>query len=403
MDIKNIEKLRKLIPASISECKCALFEVDNNAEKAFDLLKQLKVKPIVEKTGISIDEAFFVYKQCNGDIEKAIARIQYIRSAPPDGETEYLPDMFKKIRDKSRYASKIFRYLTRDIGTQDYEVFMALLPGLKDDSLLFDYFGEDFIKIMIELLIKINYMVNSNEYKRRMDSMDGFDREAEMQRNNWSRLLLIETIANAINVDKCNTYEKYWIGDYNLNKLLNEYVVLCNDNTHEKAAHCLNDFIANGVKPESVFVKLAENLDDKEHAAAILARMGITDWGEIPYKFYELLVEVKNTYKIFRRSNVISQFILVVHPLCGKNVSKSAISFSYFSYEGALSDWGWNKSGSTERLIEDKIISKREAGIFEKLGNLLFTEQLNSCKIRELYNDFFQGKDPFEVIYSLPE
>lgn len=404
MDIQNIEKLRKLIPASISECKNTLLEADNDVEKAFDLLKQHKMIPIVKKTGASIDEAFLTYEQCNGDLEKTIERILYIRNAPPERENEYLPDMFKRTKDRTKYTNKIFRYLTREIGSKDYDTFMTLLPGLKDDSRLFDYYGEDFIKIMMELLIKINYMVYSDEYKRRLRSMDEFDREALIQQNNCNRILLIETIVNAINVDEYSTQKKYWIGDYNLNKLLNEYVILCNYNTYDGAAHCLNDFIAHGISPASVFVKLAENSENKEHTVAILARMGITEWGEIPDKFSDLLVEVKNAYKIFCRSNVISQFILVVHPLCGKNANKSAISFSYFSYDGAWSDWGWSLPGSTDSLVEEKIISKRESRIFEKLGNLLLCkESLSSSKIRELYDEFFQGKDPFAVIFSLPE
>lgn len=78
MSIENIEKLRKLIMASISDCKKALMETDNDVEKAFNLLKRQKMEPIIKKTGVSIDEAFLMYKQSNGDIEKAMERILYI-------------------------------------------------------------------------------------------------------------------------------------------------------------------------------------------------------------------------------------------------------------------------------------------------------------------------------------
>jgi len=45
---------------------------DNDVQKTFDLLKQCKMEPIIQKTGVSIDEAFQRYNQCNGDIEKTI-------------------------------------------------------------------------------------------------------------------------------------------------------------------------------------------------------------------------------------------------------------------------------------------------------------------------------------------
>lgn len=72
MEIQNTQQLRKLITVSIKDCKNALKEADNDVKKAFDLLKQYKMKSIVQKTGVSIDEAFQVYKQCNEYIEKPL-------------------------------------------------------------------------------------------------------------------------------------------------------------------------------------------------------------------------------------------------------------------------------------------------------------------------------------------
>ncbi|WP_252250838.1 hypothetical protein [Clostridium sp. ZBS13] len=403
METQNIKQLRKLITASIKDCKNALNEANNDVKKAFDLLKQYKMKPIVQKTGTSIDEAFKVYKQCNEDIEKTIERILYINKTPLVKETEYLPDMYKRSKDGVRIINRIFSYFTKEIGTKEYDTFMALLPGLKDNWGLFDYYGQEFTKILMELLIKNNNMINSDEYKKKLDKADEFDRQAIIQRNNMDRSLLIETIVNSIDEsDALN--KKYWIGNYNLNKLFDDYVVLCNDNMYEDAVHCLNNFILLGISPTMVFTKLAENLENKEQTVAILSRIDIHELGEISNRFSELFMEVKKASKMLNRSNVICQFILVVHPLCGYNINKSTLQFSYFSYAGACNYWAWNSSISENKLIENKILSVREAKIFENLGNLLLHEEsLNSIKIRELYDEFFQGNDPFNVIYTLPE
>ncbi|NFG41034.1 hypothetical protein FC789_07560 [Clostridium botulinum] len=405
MEIQNIQQLRKLITVSIKDCKNALKEADNDVKKAFDLLKQYKMKSIVQKTGVSIDEAFQVYKQCNEDIEKTIERILYINKAPLVKETEYLPDMYKRSKDGVKIINRIFSYFTKEIGTKEYDTFMALLPGLKDNWELFDYYGQEFTKILMELLIKNNNMINSDEYKKKLGKADEFDRQAIIQRNKMDRSLLIETIVNSIAIDEPDALnKKYWIDNYNLNKLLDDYVVLCNDNMYEDAVHCLNNFILLGISPTIVFTKLAENLENKEQTVAILSRIDINEWGEIPNRFSELFMEVKKASRMLNRSNVICQFILVVHPLCGYNINKSTLQFSYFSYAGACNYWAWNSSISANKLVEDKILSVREAKIFENLGNLLLHEgSSSSIEIRELYDEFFQGKNPFNIIYTLPE
>lgn len=405
MKTQNIEQLRKLITVSIKDCKNALKETDNDVKKAFDLLKKYKMEPIVQRTGSSIDEAFQIYKQCNEDIEKTVERILYINKAPLVKETEYLPDMYKRSKDGVRIINRIFSYLTKEIDTKEYDTFMTLLAGLKDNWQLFEYYGEEFTKTLMEILIKNENMVNSNEYKKKLRQADEFDREAIIQENNMERSLLIETIVNSIDIDEPNyPKKKYWIGNYNLNKLFDDYVVLCNDNIYESAVHCLNNFILLGISPNTVFTKLAENLESKEQTIAILSRINIDEWGEIPNRFSELFMEVKKSSRTLSRSNAICQFILVVHPLCGQSVNKSALQFSYFSYTGACNDWFWNSSRSANKLLEAKILSSREAKIFDSLGNLLLQgEDLNSIKIRELYDEFFQDKNPFDVIYTLPE
>lgn len=405
MYIKNIGKLRRFIISTIDDCKNALMKTDNDVEKAFILLKQYKMEPIVQKTGVSIEEAFMMYQQCNGDIEKAIERILYISKAPLSKETEYHPDMYKRSKDSVRVINSIFKYLTREIDTNEYDTFMALLSGLKNNWTLFDYYGNKFIKILMELLIKNNDLVGSEEYKRTLSNSDEFDKEALIQKNEMDRILLIETIVNAIDEDEYgNSEKKCGVGNYNINKLFDDYIKLCNHNTYESIEACLKNFMFHGISPTTIFTKLAENSDHKEQTVAILARMHIDNWGEIPDRFSDLLIEVKKASKLLKRSHIISQFILVVHPLCGANCNNSAISFSYFSYDGACYDWCWNSLGRTDKLVEDKILSIREAKTFEKLGSLLKCEEnLNSSKIRELYDEFFQHKDPFDVIYTLPE
>ncbi|HEX9058684.1 MAG TPA: hypothetical protein VF941_00730 [Clostridia bacterium] len=381
MSVSKIKNLRKMITASITDCKKALEESEGDVERAFYLLKLNRIEPIVRKTGVSHEEAFKQYEQWNGDTDKAIQSILYLRETSTGLETECLPSFYKRDKHKTRYTNQLFKCLTKEIGTKEYDTFMVLLRGLKDNSPLIDYYGCEFIEIITELLSRNNIPTGVDKY---------------------DRALLIETLIEALYenelFDKCDYFIKH------LNEFFDEYTTLCSQLQYENVVRCLTGFIDHGISSVRVFARLAEKIECRKNAVAILARMGIAEWGEIPDEFSELLSEVKKASRIISRSHEISQFILITHQLCGNNSHISSISFSYFSYGGACSDWGWILPGSTKRLVESKILSKREALIFEKLGNLINSgENLNSNNIRVLYHAFFERKDPFDVIYALPE
>lgn len=115
-------------------------------------------------------------------------------------------------------------------------------------------------------------------------------------------------------------------------------------------------------------------------------------------------MRVQKEQRIRYRSSIIGAFLLIVHPLLSKYAHASWLSFGYPSTEAAMNDWAWVTQKSTDTLIERKIITAREAELLVKLGSfLLKKENLNSIEAKELYTDFFGNKNPFDVIYTLPE
>lgn len=91
----------------------------------------------------------------------------------------------------------------------------------------------------------------------------------------------------------------------------------------------------------------------------------------------------------------------IVHPLCS-DAHVSSFSFGYPFTEAAVNDWAWVTPKNTENIVQKKIVTSKEADVLVKLGSLLrCNEDLNSNEIAKLYTDFFEDKNPFDVIYTL--
>lgn len=59
---------------------------------------------------------------------------------------------------------------------------------------------------------------------------------------------------------------------------------------------------------------------------------------------------------------------------------------------------------NTEHIVQKKIVTSREADILVKLGDLLrLNMNLSSNEVAKLYTEFFEDKNPFDVIYTLPK
>lgn len=81
MDSNKVNELRKRIIATISECKLALEVSEWDIEKAFKYLKSLKISEIIKATEINDDVAFENYQKFNGDINRAIENIKYLKDS----------------------------------------------------------------------------------------------------------------------------------------------------------------------------------------------------------------------------------------------------------------------------------------------------------------------------------
>ncbi|WCM61946.1 hypothetical protein [Paenibacillus polymyxa] len=189
-----------------------------------------------------------------------------------------------------------------------------------------------------------------------------------------TKALLIETIVES---------SDYVSG----NEFLDEYVRLLSRGATnvEEAARCLGAFTAAGSTNNEIFLQLAENLDH-EFAIEILVSMGRSKWGDVP------------------RSAVIGAFLLIVHPLCSEYAHISSLSFGYPFTESAVNDWAWVTPKNTEKIVAKKIVTPKEADVLVKLGGLLRSNvNLSLRETKKLYAEFFEDKNPFDVIYTLPE
>ncbi|WP_311079289.1 hypothetical protein [Paenibacillus polymyxa] len=187
--------------------------------------------------------------------------------------------------------------------------------------------------------------------------------------------------------------------------LLDEYVKLISEGASnvQEAARCLGAFTASGCTNNQIFLKLASKLNNK-FAVEILVSMGRSNWGEIPHYLESFAQEVQKAQRIRYRSGIIAAFLLIVHPLCSEYAHVSSLSFGYPFTEAAVNDWAWVTQKNTESIVQKKIVTSREADILVKLGSLLRNNMdLNSTEITKLYTDFFEDKNPFDVIYTLPK
>lgn len=276
---------------------------------------------------------------------------------------------------KVQYINNTFKYLTQDIDTEEYLTFFALLEKVKDIPALQEYYGEEFIEILIELLPRIE------------DKSD--------------KALLIETIVQC-------SYNSDKISESFYKKILHEYILcLCEPTTSlDNIVQCLGGFIRVGISKNEIVANLATNLEE-EYVLLILSRMKIDDLAYTSDELSKLLAESQEVYNIRWRSGIIAQFLLLVHPHIRKYAGISQITFLYESYRGVYEDC-WPRGllpNRKDMLIKSKVLSPKEVSILEDLDRLINTqeEDLDSMEVRKLYDDFFEGKDPFEVIFTLPE
>lgn len=215
-------------------------------------------------------------------------------------------------------------------------------------------------------------------------------------KKNSHRAVLIETIVQIEEFDFDNNKE-----------LLDEYVFLLSQKTttNRRAVQCLGAFITSGVDLGEVFSKLFDNLN-KKRIVEILVNINI--------RKDELLITLKESEQVFEelevakkisyRSYVIAQFLLLAHPLCFKYGTISYFWFNYYSVDSAIYDWRWYQPSGARYLVDGKIVTEKEAEILQRLGNLLRSDiELDSEEVRGLYSEFFNDKNPFEVMFNLPE
>lgn len=126
-------------------------------------------------------------------------------------------------------------------------------------------------------------------------------------------------------------------------------------------------------------------------------------WGDIPAAYEDIYKKVKEGEKIRFRSYIVSTFLLIVQLLCSRYEYSNCVSIEYPSLLSAVEDWEWQTPGSTNYIVKQGVITIEEWNVLERLGELLKSDiELNSTEIRNLYNEFFQDKNPYDVMSTLP-
>ncbi|MGW8442841.1 hypothetical protein ACWGXJ_17965 [Paenibacillus sp. S33] len=262
-------------------------------------------------------------------------------------------------------VKKIIQLITYPTLDEDDRVIVAALKLLKNDcnleELVADYFAQ--LVSMIPLV-----------------------------KEQSTKALLIETIVESPEFVSDDT-------------ILDEYVKLISEGATnvQEAARCLGAFTASGSTNNQIFLQLANKLNNT-FAVEILVSMGRSNWGEIPHYLESFAQEVQKAQRIRYRSGIIAAFLLIVHPLCSEYAHISSLSFGYPFTEAAVNDWAWVTPKNIENIVQKKIVTSKEADVLVKLGGLLRNNMdLNSNEIAKLYTEFFEDKNPFDVIYTLPK
>lgn len=115
--------------------------------------------------------------------------------------------------------------------------------------------------------------------------------------------------------------------------------------------------------------------------------------GEIPAEYQQFDDQVRSGIRMRNRTFIISQFLYFVHPLCREYSYINHLAAHYPTMQSARNDWAWRLPGSTDHIINSKIVTSREAEVFIKLGQLLHEKvHLTSVVKKGLYSAFLKVK-----------
>ena len=110
-------------------------------ERALDMLKKVKAEPIVRRTGASIEQAYEFYQAANGDIDKAVGKLAYMKDSR-DWEVKNAPKI-EDYRNQINQADSVYNLLelcpmkftvdSLKIFMVLYDFYSAMAPGELDN------------------------------------------------------------------------------------------------------------------------------------------------------------------------------------------------------------------------------------------------------------------------------
>lgn len=397
MELEKIKSLRKRIYAPITECSEALKKTNGDIEKAFQIIKEVKIAEIVSKTGISKDKAFLLYQQYNGDIDKAISNVDFTRIIEKvlsiSGETK--TKVFKEnkeceiyksnnciftneFKNKNEFVISIMNFLTNDY--ENIDIFEFFIEGIKRNPKIIDFCYNEVIDLLMVLYID--------------------KRDDQWKNNLYLKGKIIGLIINSFNSQELEI----------IKEIFDEYInIISNDDVYiemDEIIECISSF-KKYLSIDYIFSKIADNLNDAD-IINIFMIIGIKGLDFVQKKHILIMKKCKKSYRLKRRSHEIAIFLSIVNEKIKFNLNTSSIKMSYInSFEGACLDWNWGMKDlngvyhDAKCLVDEKVLFLEDSIIFNKLGELI-TKKSSHEDIYKLYKEFFKEKDVFEYIYSLP-
>lgn len=262
------------------------------------------------------------------------------------------------------------------------ESLIAFINSILHDEggIIYDY-GIDLIKLMLRLKAKLDDPLQ----------LSG----------------LIESIMTAVGITGyfSEYYSKNHILDFAV--LFDEYIGLMQKTGYTdrsvQVLHCFSEF---GIAKTDIINTTAEKLSHNDTIMLFCGLISLfypddilndTNYSE---KATELLKRASVYNKKRERIHIIEQLILITHPQYKDMYRFAGFAAGHSCYENVLSDWYFTEKGSSQRFVNENILTEREGLILEKLGQLILCGEMSSDKLEKLYEAFCDGKNIAELYYG---
>ena len=259
---------------------------------------------------------------------------------------------------------------------------------VREENMMVDFIKREIDNLNFDLLtIALKYIKYESQIKYSDQVYDVLLRSMSSIVNSELRCRFIETLV---------TFESF---EFDLN-IFEDYVDLINEGNSdfENIKLCLGAFLVSGLEKSTLLEHMSKS-PYPDFAVELMASVG-GDWETNNPALIEFVERINIKWRQNYRIGVITQLILVTHPaiLSGDPFN------GYKSVDAAIHDWAWFAADSTRNCLNRKIITVSESDQLIEIGQYIRSNpKIDTEKAKHLYDAFFGGRDPFDVMYDLPK